>query len=189
LSFEREERTTVMNIEDKATRREEECTDPRNHVENKMWNMSFNRAINKEGDGASVWINPPKVGSKLCSYKISFDCKNNMVEYEALILGLRTLKELGAKRIVVHENSELIINQVKFIYQSKHPRLRAYRNLVLDALEEFSEYNLLVIPRGKNQIMDALATFASLFKIPIFPNRTYEIEVKHSPVLPNNIKY
>jgi ribonuclease HI len=34
-----------------------------------------------------------------------------MVEYEALILGLKVLKELGAKRIVVCGDSELIINQ------------------------------------------------------------------------------
>ena len=55
---------------------------------------------------------------------------------------------MGAKRIAVHGDSELIINQVKGIYQSKHPRLRAYRNIVLDLLEEFSKYNLSVIPRG-----------------------------------------
>ena len=61
-----------------------------------------------------------------------------MAEYEALILGLKVLKELGTKRIVVHGDSELIINQVKCIYQFKHPRLRAYKNLVLDLLKEFS---------------------------------------------------
>jgi hypothetical protein len=44
---------------------------------------------------------------------------------------------MGAKRIVVHGYSELIINQVKGIYQAKHPILRAYRNIVLDLLEEF----------------------------------------------------
>jgi ribonuclease HI len=103
-----------------------------------MWNMSFDRAINREGFGAGVWINPPKVGTKLCSYKLAFDCTNNMVEYETLILGLRTLKELVTKTIVVHGDSELIINQVKGIYQSKHPILRAYINLVLYLLEEFS---------------------------------------------------
>jgi hypothetical protein len=112
-----------------------------------------------------------------------------MVEYEALILGLRTLKELGAMRITVHGDTELIINQVKGIYQSKHSRLRASRNLVLDLLEEFSEYNFSVIPRGKNQIADALATLSSMFKIPIFPNRKYEIEFKHRTTVPNNIKY
>jgi ribonuclease HI len=61
-------------------------------MKNEMWNMSFNGAINKEGEGAGVWINPPKLGSKLFSYKLAFYCTNNMVEYEALILGLRVLK-------------------------------------------------------------------------------------------------
>jgi hypothetical protein len=86
-------------------------------------------------------------------------------------------------------DSKLVINQVKGMYQSKHPRLRAYKNLALDLLEEFSEYDLLAIPRGNNQIIDALATLASVFKISIFPNRKYEIEVKHRPTVPNNIKH
>jgi ribonuclease HI len=118
-------------------------------VENEIWNMSFDGVVNKEGAGAGVWISPPKVGSKLCSYKLAFNCTNNMAEYEALILGLKVLKELGAKRIEVHGDSELVINQVKGIYQSKHPRLRAYRNLVLDLLEEFLEYNLSDYPEGE----------------------------------------
>ena len=42
---------------------------------------------------------------------------------------------MGARRIVVHGDSELIINQVKGIYQAKHPGLRAYRNIVLYFLE------------------------------------------------------
>ena len=69
------------------------------------------------------------------SYKRSFDCTNNMVEYEALVLGLKILKEMGARRILVHGDYELIINQIMCIYQEKHPRLRAYRNIVLDLLE------------------------------------------------------
>ena len=113
-----------------------------------MWNMRFDRAVNREGVEASVWINPPKVGTKIYSYKLSFDCTNNMAEYEALILGLRNLKELGAKRIVVHGDSHLIINQVKGRYQSKHPRLRAYRNLVLDILEEFFRVQFVCDPQG-----------------------------------------
>jgi ribonuclease HI len=88
------------------------------------------------------------VGTKLCSYKLVFDCTNNMDEYEALIFGLKVLKELGEKRIAMYRESELVINQVKGKYQSKHPRLRAYKNLVSDLLEDFSEYDLSAIPRG-----------------------------------------
>ena len=67
-----------------------------------MWNMSFDGVVRKEGAWASVWISPPKVGTKIYLYKLAFDCTNNMAEYEALILRLRVLKELGAKRITVH---------------------------------------------------------------------------------------
>jgi ribonuclease HI len=39
-----------------------------------------------------------------------------MDEYEEIILGLQVLKELGAQRIAVHQDSEMIINQVKGVY-------------------------------------------------------------------------
>jgi ribonuclease HI len=189
LSFEEGKPTTVMVVKDKNEHRTKQIIDQQNNAEDEMWNMSFDGAVSREGAGAGVWINPPKVGTKICSYRLAFDCTNNMAEYEALILGLKTLKELGARRIVVHGDSELIINHVKGIYQSKHPRLRSYRNLVLDLLEEFSEYNLSVIRRGKNEIADALVTSTSIFEIPIFPNKKYDIEVKHRPAVPDNIKY
>jgi ribonuclease HI len=83
--------------------------------------MSFDGDSYREGEGIGIWINHPKRYLKLCSYKLVFECTNNMTEYEALILGLKVLKELGAKRIVVHGDSEIIINQIKGIYQEKHP--------------------------------------------------------------------
>ena len=57
--------------------------------------------------------------------------------------------------------------------------MRAYRNALLELLEGFTEYDVSMIPRGKNMIVDALATSTSVFKIPIHPNKKYEIEVKH----------
>jgi hypothetical protein len=59
----------------------------------------------------------------------------------------------------------------------------------LDLLEGFLEYDLTVIPREQNQIADVLATSASFFKIPILPYKIYEIDIKHRPTVPNNIKY
>jgi hypothetical protein len=96
---------------------------------------------------------------------------------------------LGEKKIYVHGYSELLINQVKGVYQTKHPRMRAYRNLVLDLLENFSEYKILVVPREKNPIAYALPISTSVFKIPIYPNKKYEIEVKHMPSILDNAKY
>eukprot|EP00253_Pinus_taeda_P016840 PITA_16840 len=97
-----------------------------------LWTMEFDGALGK-GFGISMWIHgtlhqsckiPQNV--RLSSYKLAFDCSNYEAEYEALIDGLKLLKKLGAKRISVYRDSELVIKQVKGEYQAKHPRMRAY---------------------------------------------------------------
>lgn len=48
--------------------------------------MKFDGVVNKEGAGAGVWIMSLEVDkSKLYSYKLSFECTNNVAEYKALI--------------------------------------------------------------------------------------------------------
>jgi hypothetical protein len=89
----------------------------------------------------------------------------------------------------VPRESNLIINKVKGLYQTKHLWLRAYRNLALDLLKGFLEYDISVVPKEKNQITDVLATSTLVFKIPIFPRKRYEIEVKKRPTVPDNVKH
>lgn len=60
---------------------------------------------------------------------------------------------------------------------------------MLDLLEGFKEYHISVIPRDQNVIADALAVLTSVFKIPIYPNKKYEIEVKHAPTILDNVGY
>ena len=92
--------------------------------------------------------------------------------------------------IAVYGDYELVINQVNGSYQAKHPRMRAYRNEVWDMLGKFfNEHRVLVIPRIQNKIADPLASIVGDFKIPFYPNRTYEIEVVNRPYVPDNSKY
>ena len=149
--------------------------------------MDFDGVVSKEGTGEGIRIRPLEGEPKMFSYKLYFDCTNNVAEYEALVLGLKVLKDLQARKVYIYGDSELIINQVKGRYQAKHPRLRSYIDLVLDLLESFKEYHLSVIPRKENVIVDAMVVSSSVFKIPIYPNKKYEIEIKHRPVVPDNV--
>ena len=89
----------------------------------------------------------------------------------------------------IYGDSELIINQVKGVYQAKHPRMRSYGNLVLDLLKYFDGYQLTKLSRDQNMTSNALDVAASIFNFPIHLNMKYEIEVKHRPAFPDNIKY
>ena len=89
----------------------------------------------------------------------------NVVEYEALLLGLNSLKDLKEKRIDVFGDSDLVVNQVNNIYEKKHPRMRAYRNEVWDMLGNFfTKHRVRVIHGMKKQVVDSLATTARNFK-------------------------
>jgi hypothetical protein len=63
-----------------------------------FWSMDFDGAVSKEGVGAGVWLhNHRSRYSENHSYKLNFQCTNNIAEYEALMLGLKLLKRVGAK--------------------------------------------------------------------------------------------
>ena len=98
------------------------------------------------------------------SYKLKFQCTNNITEYEALLLGLQLLKKLGAKRITIHGDSELVNRQIKGEYTAKKPRLKAYRDDSLDILKTFTEYDLTFVPRNQNILANDLAFAASTYQ-------------------------
>ena len=84
---------------------------------------------------------------------------------------------------------ELVIKQVEGVYQTKYTRMRAYRNLVLDMLENFQAYSFRVKTREQNSIVDSLAVSASLFIIPMRSIEKYEVEICDRPAIHNNITH
>ena len=63
--------------------------------------MYFDGSVEKVGVGDGVNIISPLKDFKALSYKLTFECTNNVVEYEALLLGLNSLKDMEAKRVQV----------------------------------------------------------------------------------------
>ena len=64
------------------------------------------------GSGAGVVLISPD-GSRLCyAIHLHFSASNNTTEYEALINGLHIAIELGATRLYVRGDSELVVDQV-----------------------------------------------------------------------------
>jgi ribonuclease HI len=157
---------------------------------NFVWKLFFDGASSKEGVGVGVVFVSPAQETISLSYKLEFESTNNVAEYEALVLGLRVAKDMGIEEISVFGDVELIVHQIKNIYQAKHPKLRAYRNEVWDLIDSFfSIFNISFIPREKNTMVDSLVVSTSSFRVPMPPKIRYDVEVKYRPSVPNNVKH
>src|SRR6476660_2375893 len=64
---------------------------------------------------------------------------NNVAEYQALITGMQKARELGAKRVQIRGDSELIVKQMLGEYRVRHPDLRPLYQEAMDLFNEFEE--------------------------------------------------
>jgi len=60
-----------------------------------------------------------------------------MAEYEALLLGLKLIRGLGATKVSILGNSDLIIQKMKGNFVTNDNRLRAYRKATTEILNTF----------------------------------------------------
>ena len=109
-----------------------------------------------------------------------------MEEYEALLLGLKLVKNLGEIRVSVIGDSDLIIQQINGECSTKDPRLREYRGTVVEILNTFLQAQLAKIPRKQNLHAHSLAMFASTCKLPFEPNHQFTAEIRQRPTIPEN---
>jgi len=159
------------------------------HKQDITWYLEFDGSVNKLGAGVGVWIhNTHENHAEGHAYRLNFKCTNNMAEYEALLLGLKLLKTLGAEKVSILGDSDLIIQQMKGNFVTNDNRMRAYRIATTNILNAFTEFKLDKISRNHNIHAHSLDTFASTCKLLFDPNHHVTAEIKHRPTVPNNVK-
>ena len=85
---------------------------------------------------------------------------NNAAEYTALITGLQEARKLGAKRVAVRGDSELIVRQMKGEYKVRNADLRPLYEQAQSLLRQFDEATIQHNYRHDNALADKLANLA-----------------------------
>ena len=99
--------------------------------------MYFDGSVMAPGSGAGVVLISSD-GSRLSyAIRLYFLTSNNAAEYEALINRLRIAIELGATRLYVHDDSELVVDQVMKESSCKSPLMTAYCQEVRKLKDKF----------------------------------------------------
>ncbi len=85
---------------------------------------------------------------------------NNVAEYRGLITALEQAKALGARRISVRGDSELIVRQMTGQYRVKSPDLRPLFETARKLFDGFEQAEIIHNRRHHNTLADKLANRA-----------------------------
>jgi probable phosphoglycerate mutase len=85
---------------------------------------------------------------------------NNVAEYSGVIAGLRAAAELGARRVAVRLDSNLIVQQMNGVWKVRKPELLPLADRVRDLVRGFDEVTFDWLRRERNKLADALANRA-----------------------------
>jgi ribonuclease HI len=88
------------------------------------------------------------------------DTTNNVAEYTALVRALEHAQRLGARRLNICTDSELMVKQVQGSYRVKNEGLRPLYEKALDLLDRFDSFTIRHVPRSQNAHADRLCNEA-----------------------------
>ncbi|RVW18283.1 Retrovirus-related Pol polyprotein from transposon 17.6 [Vitis vinifera] len=135
------------------------------------WCMYFDGAANQSGYGIGVLLVSPQGDHIPRSVRLAFSDRhpatNNIVEYEACILGLETALELDIRQMEVFGDSNLVLRQIQGDWKTRDVKLRPYHAYLELLVARFDDLRYVHLPRAQNRFADALATLASSVDIPI----------------------
>jgi ribonuclease HI len=85
---------------------------------------------------------------------------NNLAEYTALVRALERAAELGARRLIVHSDSELLVKQMNGAYRVKNPDIRVLYDQAKELIERFEQVVIRHVRREQNSRADELCNQA-----------------------------
>lgn len=125
------------------------------------WIVFVDGSSNSKGSGAGIIIEDNRGIVIEISLSLCFPVTNNTAEYEAFLAGLRTAQDMGAKRVKIFTDSQLVASQVTGEFQVKEEHLQQYVQLVLEKMKEFESVEVNHVPREQNTRADILSKLAS----------------------------
>ena len=92
--------------------------------------------------------------------QLKFPTTNNEAKYKRILTGLRLKKALGAKNLLVQNDSKLVIGQIKEEYEAKEERMQKYLRLTKHLTQEFNRVEFVQVPKSQNMVVDKISKLA-----------------------------
>ncbi|XP_042413219.1 uncharacterized protein LOC122002198 [Zingiber officinale] len=126
-----------------------------------IWKIYVDGSANHHGSGVGVLVISPQGDILQLAVRLNFRATNNEAEYEALLAGLQAARHVGAARIIVYSDFQLVTQQVTGNFMINCDKLQMYREAYEKMKAKFIEVTVTKIPRSENEQADELAKMAS----------------------------
>jgi ribonuclease HI len=123
--------------------------------------MYFDSSLKLEGAGAGVHLISPKGEQLKYVLQIFWKVSNNEAKYEALLHGLHLAILLGIKRLLVYDDSAVVINQVNKSWDRNKKNMDAYCLEVYKLQNKFYGLEFHHVVRDNNVAADILLKLGS----------------------------
>ncbi|XP_072090473.1 uncharacterized protein [Arachis hypogaea] len=114
------------------------------------WNLYVDGSSNKAGSGAGVILESNQGTQLELSLRLGFFALNNQAEYEALLASLKLAREVGAQKLTIFSDSQVVMSQIEGSYQEKDPTIKKYLDKTKEQLGKFMGYEIRHICREQN---------------------------------------
>nr|XP_023929639.1 uncharacterized protein LOC112040950 [Quercus suber] len=125
------------------------------------WVIQTDGSSAQKREGVGVAITTPDGETLKYGVQLKFPATNNEAEYEGILTSLRLGKELRASKLLVQNDSKLIIGQIIGEYEAKEERMQKYLKLTKRLTQEFKKVEFVQIPRSQNIAADEVSKIAS----------------------------
>jgi ribonuclease HI len=129
--------------------------------EHALWKIHIDGAARgNPGPAAYAFVLSPEGSPPIEESGCLGSATNNVAEYTGLIKALERAAEVGANRLLVHSDSELLVKQMNGEYRVKNEALRSLYDEARKLLHNFDEVTIMHVRREQNKRADELCNIA-----------------------------
>jgi ribonuclease HI len=148
--------------------------------------MYFDGLLKLQGAGAGILFIAPGGEQLKYALQVLFPASNNVAEYEALIQGLNIAVSLGVKRLMVYEDSLVVISQINKDWDCSTDSMGKYCTTVRKLEDKFEGLEFHHVERDRNASADALSKLGS--SRAQVPPGIFVQEISHPSILSDQTK-
>ncbi|XP_075108869.1 uncharacterized protein LOC142180709 [Nicotiana tabacum] len=130
------------------------------------WKMFFDGGVNIKGVRFGAILISPVGQHYPAIARLRFFCTNNTAEYEACIMSMNMAIDQDVEELIIMGDSDLIIRQAQGEWKTRDIKFIPYKQHVEDISKRFKSIEFRYVPHLHNELVDALATLASMLPYP-----------------------